>query len=737
MQRLVAFGVLGAVIACVLACAESPFEGEVVTPRPPDTGITAGPPSLERTDFQVEFHWTGRDLDGDVVGFEWRISDNGANGVVDVEDTLEANLPWHFTTATDSIFEVEADLDSFEVDLASGVEPEEVRSWQTHTFFIRAVDNQGLRDPTPAQTSFTATTLAPTIRITVPRLRYTSACIDSAPVLTFGWKAVDPDGGGVPPAATRYIRIPVEIPNGYCLIQGEFERGNYIPVDHPAWSEWQPYDPLDPETHTVTFPQAEVGERYLFAVQARDIAGAETPTFTWNHNVRHVRISGSKIPSLLVSEPLLGDAPYVGSNNVRYFDIIGGLPLSFSWEADASEYAGVIDAYRWGVDIANRDDPNDPGWFMRWGNTEAHRATGPLNFDEGFHTLTIEARDNSGSRVSVSYALSVIPVPPRETQRQLLVVEDYPVELDPIRAALEARWQHQLTEILENTLRFFRPADLVEVEGILERQKITFKEVVNYQAVIWFLNPSTQTFYQDEFTNNGSGVDWLEIYQRRAGNLLFMGPGASTNTLARSRWGGIFNFPLNLASRQNWIYRAFCTELTDVVRPPVGNIIGENPQLPLRDLECDAIYEAVVAPEYLSRYPNANGMVATMRPRIERQRLDREWFFPSEEFYNHNGTKRNVNFMPRECQVPMFRLRTRRDAGVQEKPASQCPSRGDGTSLIEGAPIAIASSVFSEEKPLRGSEDYLWGFHPFAFEMEDFEAALRFLLAERWEMSVY
>jgi hypothetical protein len=732
-RPLVAIVILAGTV--LLACDRAPFEGEPLSNHPPETAITAGPPSLERTDFKVEFHWTGADLDGDVVGFEWRISDNGADGIVDVADTFEANLAWRFTTVTDSIFEVEADLDSFWVDVDNGVNPAQIRSWQSHTLFVRAVDDDGLHDPTPASTSFTATTLAPTVRITIPELRTTSSCISSAPVLIFGWKAIDPDGIDEVPAATRYIRLPVDKPDGFCLTRGEFEAGNYIAIDHPTWSQWRPYDPLDLKTHSVSYPQANVGDRFLFAVQARDVAGAETPTFTWDYNVRHVRISSSKIPTIRISEPLLGSQTYVGTRTSRNFDIIGGLPLHFTWEADASEYAGLIDAYRWGIDIANRDDPNDPGWAMPWGNTSAHWSSGVLSFDEGYHELFVEARDNSGSRVSVSYLLSVIPVPERQSQRQLLVVEDYPVGSDPIRAALEARWQFQLKSLLSNQLRFYSPNDFVETEDDIERTRVNFKELVKYQAVIWFLNPSNQTYFQDLFVTGGSRTNWLEIYQRRAGNLLLMGPGASINTVPKPFFG--FDFPLLHGSSENWVYRAFCVELTDVVRPTIGNIIGENPERPLRDLECDALTEAVVAPEYLERYPTANGLVPTLRPSLERRRLDREWFFASEEFYNFNGTLRNVNFTVRDCQVPMFRLRTRRDVGIQAIPVSQCPPRDLGHSIIEGAPVAIASSSYSEEKPLRGSEDYLWGFHPFAFDMDDVEQALRFILGERWEMEVF
>jgi hypothetical protein len=49
---------------------------------------------LSETEYTVSFFWTGFDPDGSIDGFQWRISDNGEDGVVDVADTLSHVLPW-------------------------------------------------------------------------------------------------------------------------------------------------------------------------------------------------------------------------------------------------------------------------------------------------------------------------------------------------------------------------------------------------------------------------------------------------------------------------------------------------------------------------------------------------------------------------------------------------------------------------------------------------------------------
>ena len=163
---------LGIVAGAVFlaACGDGPINGEFVPNSPPDTDVSATPPVLSAAGFEVSFNWTGADPDGEIIGFEWRISNNGEDGIVDVVDTLETFLPWQFTTVTDSTFLVDADLDSFPPDVTDPRQgASNYRYWQTHTFYIRAIDEKGYRDPSPAHVSFTATTLAPTVQITLPK----------------------------------------------------------------------------------------------------------------------------------------------------------------------------------------------------------------------------------------------------------------------------------------------------------------------------------------------------------------------------------------------------------------------------------------------------------------------------------------------------------------------------------------------------------------------------------------
>lgn len=113
----------------------------------------------DRLNSQVRLSWYGVDGDGYIAGFEVSLD----------------NITWTFTTTQDSTFRfpIEAGSDSADID-----------------FYVRAIDNQGLRDLTPAY-------LQIPIKNTPPQANFITESIvsDSAlTVFTFGWESSDTDG---------------------------------------------------------------------------------------------------------------------------------------------------------------------------------------------------------------------------------------------------------------------------------------------------------------------------------------------------------------------------------------------------------------------------------------------------------------------------------------------------------------------------------------------------------------
>ncbi len=189
------------------------------TPVPnlqPNTELTAGPPDLLEGSFIVAFNWTGFDPDGRVRGFQWKLSNNGNDGI-SVQDTLtfdpvtgDTLNPWHFSAGTDTTLLVSADQDSFPRDPAGFN-----RSYQTHSFFVRAIDEDGSVDPTPAYVSFNATTLLPSVAVVGPSgvVGQTDAA-QLPPSVAFLYSGSDPDFSLGLPTKVRFLWKRALIDNG-------------------------------------------------------------------------------------------------------------------------------------------------------------------------------------------------------------------------------------------------------------------------------------------------------------------------------------------------------------------------------------------------------------------------------------------------------------------------------------------------------------------------------------------
>jgi hypothetical protein len=104
--------------------------------RPPESMLTGAPAESSNAYYRVHLHWYGTDPDGFIVHYEYAVTDTNR---VPGEDTPGAT-GYTRTARTDSTFVLAAN------------------KIQTlgHRFYVRAVDNEGKTDPTPAWTYFVA-----------------------------------------------------------------------------------------------------------------------------------------------------------------------------------------------------------------------------------------------------------------------------------------------------------------------------------------------------------------------------------------------------------------------------------------------------------------------------------------------------------------------------------------------------------------------------------------------------
>jgi hypothetical protein len=140
---------------------------------PPETYlyVQAGTAGVDTTDYRQILHWWGSDSDGEVAGYAFRWS----AGWVAPPDSMRwsVDTTWVFTTAT---------FDTFVVPIGG--------SYGVRTFEVRAVDDEGAYDESPASQEIRLSNSLPTVRWkTPPALPATSL-----PAVTFAWGGYDPDG---------------------------------------------------------------------------------------------------------------------------------------------------------------------------------------------------------------------------------------------------------------------------------------------------------------------------------------------------------------------------------------------------------------------------------------------------------------------------------------------------------------------------------------------------------------
>jgi hypothetical protein len=147
------------------ACKDN-ISGDMIPNRHPETYTIVD--SIirygnDRFKSQIEIHWWGDDPDGYVQGYEISFD----------------KMVWIHTQRQDSVFivKIPEGKDTFDF-----------------SFYVRAVDNAGMRDPTPAEILYPVKNSPPTIAFQYPDFVPKRIPKKSFPVLKFSWEAQDPDG---------------------------------------------------------------------------------------------------------------------------------------------------------------------------------------------------------------------------------------------------------------------------------------------------------------------------------------------------------------------------------------------------------------------------------------------------------------------------------------------------------------------------------------------------------------
>lgn len=221
---------IGILSIILYSCKENPANPNL----PPNTILTNIPPANDSTNSYfpiLEIHWKGEDTDGFIKGYEYKyITKHLCRG-----DSFYTS--WTFTEEGHNtiIFESSDTLN-------------------LQRFMVRAVDNDGDCDPSPAERLFyTPLVVAPETEISSPHdgdtffvLPSTSDWWEGIPLLFTGY---DPDPGGV-------------------VVDYSYK------VDSKSWSDWQT------DTSVILIPSHfdSLSGSHTIRVKSRDNTGIEDPT---------------------------------------------------------------------------------------------------------------------------------------------------------------------------------------------------------------------------------------------------------------------------------------------------------------------------------------------------------------------------------------------------------------------------------------------------------------------------
>ncbi|MEO0857953.1 MAG: hypothetical protein AAFY55_14000 [Bacteroidota bacterium] len=278
-----------------LAACDTGFEGDFLGNQPPETELAVrsddlrGPLAFEETftgtpgdsifigsdtlivggDGTVLFRdtlrltstvpiaWTGTDPDGFVDGYELRF--------FALSEPLGDEEGWRFTERTDSLVLLPIPFGEAQADVA---------------LEIRAIDNEGVRDPSPARTVFPIRNSDPTLRLStsdVPPFQDDPDAPDTLrtfPLFSFGWTAGDPDGESNLAAievslndSTAFVQLPADATFITLVAQTKTE----------GMTDAEVYLGRGFQRTALTLPGLVVGGENAFYIRAVDDAGATSP----------------------------------------------------------------------------------------------------------------------------------------------------------------------------------------------------------------------------------------------------------------------------------------------------------------------------------------------------------------------------------------------------------------------------------------------------------------------------
>jgi hypothetical protein len=526
--------------------------------------------------------------------------------------------------------------------------------------------------------------------------------------------------------------------------------------DAPEWSEWVDYQAPDDAGKSWTTPPLDFGG-YMFAVQAKDEAGAVTPVFDERRNVRKIQVGRRPTgPLLTVKNEYLGTFRSTTATTALYFaDMPANVPLVFEWTASAAAYGGVVMGYRYGWNVR---DLNDPGqWAVDWTPfTSTWAQSPPQVWFFGAPTFHVEVIDNSGFISRFGVKINIVPF---TMERDLLVVDDFyenPATSGwaRTRGAMPNDEEHDAfwVNALINVDGFVPEIDMVEVSM---DHPLSIVKLAQYKNVIWDayggysllstslpLLHSVIRFRPEDAPIPGQGrvqPNLLALFMAAGGHVMLCGyqPLTMVMIVDNKRFPFIFQYELlgdqdgdysdqidNPVGENSFAYKEMCIDVIDIAYSSWGHLrkADENgcgvTHIRTVDPRRDGLRECIpIDPHFppLILRPEAAGPGKVYAPELSG--LNDELYNPP---YFRCG---QLDLGPRDCFEPIY--------------GHGCLNQN---SAIYMAPNASWSSVFAHVVPKVdagigvAARSAIWGFEPAYLDTAQARNALEYILFEEWQL---
>lgn len=499
----------------------------------PDTHISKGPSETLPNHYRVRIFWYGTDADGDVDSYEVALERGLRRGhPVDLDQ-----LDWHVTGTNDSTFLVAADSCCY-----GEPDPEDphyaLAYWGV---FVRAVDNEGGLDESPASVFFLASNEIPRVDIKAPPASLLPGGICAIPY--FEWEGADPDGDQAK-LEYKYLALPDAMSDD--LWEGglppyDYEgsgEGNAAP-EIGTWSEWVQADcTYVNDIDLSEFAFGSSGEDMVnFVVTVRDEGGASLPpelfsSYNNDRNLRTLMVVPGACQVILgyVESDRLGIAKDVdceGPPDERPVLFAGAGIYARFYALEDRETSRMARAYRYYFDT-----PDNPySSWSQWTNTEPIRdvgaepewdgvwpPAGPRFVPEvGQHVFRLELMSRGGDTSCVELHFDVLEGPEEAEPNVLLVDDD------------RSRWWAGAPIPGYEDQEYAMWSDILEGYDWEEWDTgFNFDEPVPAQlvggatTVIWSVDDG-QELTPDLFRLCTERGNWLHSYVEAGGNLIVIG----------------------------------------------------------------------------------------------------------------------------------------------------------------------------------------------------------------------